>query len=444
MYFRSKKTKQKITANKIKEQDITVTESKPLSTETNTAVVSSNPSSSSTCSRILKSIDPSAIQDVVKREITPQKTEANQQTQGKKIVHTQRNVNINRSLPAPICTVVPSQNMPKMSPGSANMSIFPKPVTLPLQNNSTVENCIFFPKPVNLPPKDKSIVENQNQVFIPNPKCWLNTSIGINTNLYPGGIIPASASDTAGKSEKHDNVYPPCEKQSLNYIPAVSWSNIPIYNFQTSYNTLEVARSTNRPQAPIGQPLVSNSIQNSSNNSILPAMTNEIPIFSSELLTEASEQNTKLDKYDMDVINIQTSSAPVYLGTNSNLSSFPYTQQLVFQDGKTQNVYLKSSGVHLPTNKDQVGNLNQNLLGKFSQNYHMTPSISYLGGSTRNYPPCLPPFNPPIIVGDAADSCGFKKASKPKKYTIAPNQVARKKLRLTPAQQVQNPLGGFY
>lgn len=268
--------------------------------------------------------------------------------------------------------------------------------------------------------------------------------MNVNTNLY-SGVTTASASDTVGQSEqnqlisipgKQDNVYPPCEKQSLNYIPAVSWSNIPIYNFQTSYNTPEVASQS---QAPIGQPLVTNSVQNSSNTSISHAVPKDIPTFSSDLLTE-----TRLEENDRNVINIQTNSAPVYLGTNNNLASFPYTQQLVFQDGKTQNVFFKGSGINLPTNKVKVGNFNQNMLGNFSQSYHITSSIPYLGNSTRNYSSCLPPFSAPVFMGETANSCGLKKAPKPKKYTIAPNQVARKRLRLTPAQQVQTPLRGFH
>ncbi|OWF54085.1 uncharacterized protein LOC110445668 [Mizuhopecten yessoensis] len=38
----------------------------------------------------------------------------------------------------------------------------------------------------------------------------------------------------------------------------------------------------------------------------------------------------------------------IFLGTNSNLSAFPYTRQMVLPDGQTQNLYLKRSSINIP------------------------------------------------------------------------------------------------
>ncbi|XP_060083105.1 uncharacterized protein LOC132562382 [Ylistrum balloti] len=160
-----------------------------------------------------------------------------------------------------------------------------------------------------------------------------------------------------------------------------------------------------------------------------------------------------------------------FVGTNTNnLSSFPYTKQMILPDGQTQNLYLKPSSIHASDintvpdvddhqkgiatisynhNKEEKNNNNISFQNARDVTNCVPVNVSagystmlqQVGDATQSLQSSLPFFitdhhlsiyqHPDNIV-DSFGGRGDADSTKPRKVTMSTNSSVRKKLRLTP------------
>ncbi|XP_069137990.1 mucin-17-like [Argopecten irradians] len=161
-----------------------------------------------------------------------------------------------------------------------------------------------------------------------------------------------------------------------------------------------------------------------------------------------------------------------HLGTNSNLSGFPYTRQMVLPDGQTQNLYLKRSSVNIPDISGVSENLQKSITSGPSYSYqgeqgnsnfpnqngrNMIPTnrgendmLKHMGDARHSLQAPVPffiadnhlsklqhPDNLLDPLGGRGDADVLEALPKPRKVTMSANSSVRKKLRLTPKGSIR-------
>lgn len=217
---------------------------------------------------------------------------------------------VNNVNQAPVCPVVPSIKLQKMTPQ----------VPREVQYNI---NSLYTPRQQKYPwlPIVTETMHEQNDV--PSP---LTTLDNLKEYQNKTGCIPNTGLETNHTvcSSTHDNVYnPDCFPGNLPYIqqhhPLLPNLRFPLHSTPKSNFTGTTAAVTRKP----------------------------------DLLSIINQQMREQQFQPMARDIIQGASNTNLFSNSRTLSAFPYTHEFVFPNGKTQNVYLNRSGVPMEQNVHQ-------------------------------------------------------------------------------------------
>ncbi|XP_033749454.1 uncharacterized protein LOC117334105 [Pecten maximus] len=340
-----------------------------------------------------------------------------------------------------------------------------------------------------------SLEQNMNSGLEHLPFC--NTSESAVHGTEPTVLIPATLPHKASLSQMsglpHNFIHRP-EPLLIGHTPKVynpvQWAT----KFE-QFSTMTVGRTFhNSPAGHLQPPPVAKlpcSTGLASHNPPVPHLYT-LPKTSASFVPSQVEQHLSqlsLTKSPLHYSMAQTSHSAgkkIYLGTNSNLSAFPYTRQMVLPDGQTQNLYLKRSSVNIPADSngmsdienlqkgmatgasysypDEQGNIsfpNQNVID-MNTGVPMTVPVEssmlqQLGDTRQSLKAPVPffisdhhlsklqhPDNMVDSLGGRGDADILETLPKPKKVIMSANSSVRKKLRLTPKSSIHQENAASY
>lgn len=222
---------------------------------------------------------------------------------------------VNNVNQAPVCPVVPSIKLQKMTPQ----------IEIPREVQYNI-NSMYTPKQQTYPWLPVVTQTMHEQTDVPSPLTTLDKLKEYQNNKIIPGCVPNTGLETSHTvcSSTHHNVYNP------DYFPG----NLPYIQ-------------QHHPLLPnLRLPLHSTP---KSNLNVTNAAVTRKPDLLSIINQQMREQQFQPMARDL----IQGASNSNLFSNSRTLSAFPYTHEFVFPNGKTQNLYLNRSGVPMEQNIHQ-------------------------------------------------------------------------------------------